>query len=249
MSRVVCWFSCGAASAVAAKLTLAERPDAEVVYCHVREEHPDNMRFLWDCERWFGKKITVLRNEKYDGSIYQVFEKRRFLVGPSGALCTSELKKLVRKRYQRDDDVQIFGYTSEEEDRANRFIDSNPEVDLCCPLIDKGLGKSDCLALVERAGISLPAMYSLGYSNANCIGCVKGGAGYWNKIRVDFPETFERMSRMERYLGRQITKYRGERVFLDELPPDAGDPVKDMPVACGINCELVERDLSEKCDS
>ena len=43
-------------------------------------------------------------------------------------------------------------------------------------------------SLIERAGLRLPEMYRLGYANANCVGCVKGGAGYWNKIRRDFPE-------------------------------------------------------------
>lgn len=31
--------------------------------------------------------------------------------------------------------------------------------------------------MVLRAGIELPLMYRMGYDNANCIGCVKGGEG------------------------------------------------------------------------
>ena len=31
-------------------------------------------------------------------------------------------------------------------------------------------------------------MYDLGYPNNNCIGCIKGGMGYWNRIRKDFPD-------------------------------------------------------------
>lgn len=109
--------------------------------------------------------------------------------------------------------------------------------------LDADLGKPDCLALLARAGIELPAMYRLGYSNANCVGCVKGGAGYWNKIRVDFPEAFERMAQAEEMLGRTVCKVNGERVSLRMLPPDAGDPVKDMPISCGIACELLDRNI------
>jgi len=242
--RTVCWFSCGAASAVATKFVLETIPDAEVVYCKVQEEHPDNERFLADCERWFGKKITVLTNEKYGGSIYEVFEKTRYLVGPGGARCTLELKKKLRKDFEQPDDAQVFGYTAEEVDRADSFIDANPGVNLVTPLIAADLGKSDCLALIAKAGIELPAMYGLGYSNNNCIGCVKGGTGYWNKIRVDFPEAFARMAKVERSLGRQICKVtierKRQRVYLDELPPDAGHAVRDMPVSCSFACELVE---------
>ena len=69
--RIVCWFSCGAASAVATKLALGQFANQEVVIarCIVREEHPDNDRFAADCEKWFGVQITNLINEKYDGSI------------------------------------------------------------------------------------------------------------------------------------------------------------------------------------
>jgi hypothetical protein len=55
--------------------------------------------------------------------------------------------------------------------------------------------------MIERAGLMLPLMYRLGYHNANCIGCVKGGAGYWNKIRRDFPEDFEEMAQIEESIG------------------------------------------------
>jgi len=109
-------------------------------------------------------------------------------------------------------------------------------------LIDKGLSKEDCLAMLQNANIALPAMYKLGYHNNNCIGCVKGGAGYWNKIRVDFPQHFDRMAKLERVIGASITKSKGERVFLDELPKDAGDYPTEQNIECSIFCKLAEED-------
>ena len=177
MNRTISWFSCGAASAVATKLAIAEsKTPVEVVYCHVKEEHPDNLRFMRDCEKWFGQPIKVIQNEKYNGSIYEVFEKRKYIVGIGGAPCTVHLKKDMRKTFEKPNDLQIFGYTAEEQDRVDRFIDANNDVNLWSILIDKGLKKADCLAMIDRAGIELPAMYKLGYQNNNCIGCVKGGA-------------------------------------------------------------------------
>lgn len=243
-TRILSWFSCGAASAVATKLALAEGKKlgvpVEIAYTAIQEEHPDNHRFLAECEEWFGQKITVLRNEKYSGSIYEVFRKERFLVGPSGAACTRLLKKELRAQYERFDDRQVFGYTSEEQDRIDRFIDTNPDVDLYTPLMDLGLSKADCLAVLRDAGIELPEMYKLGYKNNNCIGCVKGGAGYWNKIRVDFPEVFERMAQVEETLGRtinqiQVNKVR-TRISLRLLPPDAGRYEAEEDIECGIVC-------------
>lgn len=51
--RTVCWFSAGAASAIATKLMLCDDPDAIIAYCETGAEHPDNERFVADCVRWF----------------------------------------------------------------------------------------------------------------------------------------------------------------------------------------------------
>jgi len=64
-----------------------------------------------------------------------------------------------------------------------------------------GLTKEMCAGLLLKNGIELPEMYKLGYSNNNCIGCVKGGKGYWNKIKTDFPPVFKRMAELERKVG------------------------------------------------
>jgi hypothetical protein len=237
--RHLVWFSAGAASAVATKLVLGEgHDDLVVAYIDPGSEHPDNERFLTDCEEWFDHPVERLCSEKYQDT-WQVWEERRYLVGPDGALCTAELKKMPRYAFERSDDIQVFGYTAEEGHRAARFREQNPGVILRAPLIERELSKSDCLALVDRAGIELPIMYQLGYRNNNCVGCVKGGMGYWNKIRVDFPEVFDRMAQLERTLGRSVIRADGEQMFLDELDPERGDHVEpDMD--CSLTCALAE---------
>lgn len=247
MSRIVCWFSCGAASAVATKLMIAEnagRLPLVIAYTEVAEEHPDNKRFLADCEAWFGQPITILVNEKYGSSIYEVFHRERFLVGPSGAACTRLLKRGVRKSFERPDDLQVFGYTAEEEERAAGFWERNPDITGRSPLIERGLGKADCLAMLQDAGIEIPAMYKLGYRNNNCIGCVKGGAGYWNKIRRDFPQTFDRMAAVERDLGRTIIRVDGAGVYLDELPETMGIHQEEPDIECSIFCHIAKEEYA-----
>lgn len=239
MERVVCWFSCGATSAVATKIALETHPDAVIAYCDTGSEHPDNARFIRDCEDWFGKPVTVLKSKMYT-DIWDVFEKTRWLVGVGGARCTTELKKLVRREFQRPDDLQVFGFDISEMERAKRFSQNNPEVEAWFPLIERRLSKMECLEHLVRAKIELPQMYQLGYRNNNCIGCVKGQAGYWNKIRKDFPDTFFRMAKVERDLDVAICKsYAGDgkrkRVFLDELEPTAGR-YEDLDIVCGLFC-------------
>ena len=241
-TRTVVWVSAGAASAVAAKLVLNDTPDAALVYTDPGSEHPDNQRFLADLEVWYGQPIVRLKSEKY-ADTWQVWTERRFLVGPAGALCTTELKKRLRFGFERPDDVQVFGYTAEEQGRADRFRKQNPEVTLSTPLIERGLTKEDCLALVDRAGITLPAMYLLGYRNNNCIGCPKGGMGYWNKIRVDFPETFDRMARLERGLNHTVFHDESGAIWLDELDPGRGNHLSEPSFECSLLCAIAESDI------
>lgn len=237
--RIVSWFSCGAASAVATKLMIAEGEPITIAYCHVKEEHSDNMRFLKDCEKWFRQEVVILKNETYDGSCINVFQKN-YMRTPSGSPCTRELKRKVRMKFQQPDDVIVFGYTAEEEDRLNTFIDRNNEVPVRAPLIEQGLTKSDVLAMVERAEIELPEMYKLGYEHNNCIGCVKGGMGYWNKIRKDFPIEFKRMADLEKEKGYTVLKDKEGPIYLHDLDPNRGNMQDEPKIQCGIMCEVAE---------
>ena len=242
-------FSCGAASATATKLALAEfgASNVRVIYLKTNAEHRDNERFLRDCQEWFGVEIEQHQSpDFYDP--WDVFERTRFLVGPTGARCTAELKRKVAESlvdFGPNQPNEILGYTADEESRVRQFIAQNTERKLYPILVERGLTKDDCLGFIDRAGIELPAMYKLGYRNNNCIGCVKGQAGYWNKIRVDFPDVFERMAQVEEKLGRAICKRewtdpngerRLERIPLRELPEDLGDYPGEPNIQCGLIC-------------
>lgn len=238
MNRVLAWFSCGDASAVACKLALDRYRDShEIVVARILldSEHPDNDRFAADWSRWAAWPITDIRSKKYLDS-WAVWEDRRYIAGIAGAPCTTELKKVVRKDFQRPDDIHVFGYTVEEQKRAQTFRYNNFELKVDFPLIDAKLGKPDCHALVRAAGIELPMMYRLGFDNNNCIGCPKGGSGYWNMIRKHFPEQFERMAVLSRSLGCRLIKQGGIRIFLDELDPAAGRQKDEVKIECSSFC-------------
>lgn len=242
--RIVCWFSCGAASAVATKMSIAKNNgerELVIAYCYVKEEHSDNRRFLLECQAWFGQEIIILINDHYKGSILNVFETN-FMRTPGGSPCTRALKKRVREKFQRTDDIHLFGYTAEEAGRLNDLIDANNEIEVISPLIDDGITKENCLAMIQNAGIELPVMYKQGYSHNNCIGCVKGGMGYWNKIRIDYPEEFNKMAELERRKGYTVLKEPkgGKPIYLDELDPNRGRMSEEPNIECGLFCLAAE---------
>ncbi len=106
-------------------------------------------------------------------------------------------------------------------------------------LIDAGLTKQDCYDRLILEGIAPPRVYAEGYPNANCIGCVKASSPtYWNHVRVTRPLIFAQRGEQSRRLGVRLVRYKGQRIFLDELPPDAtGRPLKSMQIECGSFCE------------
>lgn len=240
---IVVWFSCGAASAVAAKKTIELYGNTHiirVVNSFIAEEDADNQRFLNDIEKWLGIKIESAINPRYEsGSAAEVWEKRKFMFGPKGAPCTLELKKEARYYWEKNNkaDHHVLGFTFDEVDRHNNFTLS--ERQLLPVLISLRITKGDCFKILKDAGIELPRIYSLGFPNANCIGCVKATSPtYWNLVRKTYPDVYQsRMIQSDR-LGAKLVRYKGKRISLAELPIDAkGRPLKNMNYECGIFCE------------
>jgi 3'-phosphoadenosine 5'-phosphosulfate sulfotransferase (PAPS reductase)/FAD synthetase len=250
MARTVVWFSCGAASAIAANLTLQETPDAVLAYCETGGEHPDNARFMADCEKWLGTSVERLRSDEYTDT-WDVWTRKRYLAGIAGAPCTTELKVGPRLRWQKPDDIHVFGYTYDKPDqkRAVLLRDNYPEMSIRTPLIDSKLNKQGCLALLQRAGITVPPMYALGFHNNNCIPCVKSQSpAYWALVRKQFPEQFTRMVNLSRELNVRLIKMTvngvRSRYFIDEIPLDQ-DTTNPIAPACDFLCSKIAKDFEE----
>jgi len=241
---IAVWFSCGAASAVAAKKTIelyGSTCTVRVLNNPVAEEDEDNRRFLRDVAEWLNAPIETVINTKYPStSAVDVWAHRRFMSGPAGAPCTVELKKRARQEWEARNqaDWHVLGFTAEERARHARFVLT--ERDNVIPvLIDAGITKQACYEILIAAGLRLPRVYEMGYPNANCIGCVKATSPtYWNLVRQQHPEVFSARAAQSRELGSRLARHKGERVFLDELPADArGNPLKNLDFECGIFCE------------
>lgn len=230
----VCWISAGVSSFLAGYL--AGNVD-EFIYIDIENQHPDSMRFIKDCENALGKPVQILKSNYCNTQ--NVIKQFRFINGIHGAKCTEILKKRVRKEWEYEhsdyDITYVWGFDFNERSRAERLLESMPQFEHEFPLIDKTLSKTDVHGMFERLfDFPRPKMYDLGYSNNNCIGCVKGGMGYWNKIRIDFPEVFDRMAKLEREVGHSCIN----GVYLDELDPNRGRIENEIMPDCSIMCHL-----------
>lgn len=239
---IAVWFSCGAASAVAAYLTKQKYGDTHnilIVNNPVDEEDKDNQRFLFDVSEWLDMPITQATSEEAGTtSAVTIWKKRRYMAGIKGAPCTMLLKKSARYEFElrNDIDFHVLGFTIDELERHVRFT-TFERSNVIPVLIDAGLDKNDCFKIITDAGLKLPISYIQGYPNANCKGCPKASSPtYWNHVRKVDPDIFIQRAELSRELGAKLVRFKGKRIFLDELPEDAkGQKMKSYE--CGIFCD------------
>ncbi len=230
----VCWISAGVSSFIAGYLCKDEID--KFIYIDIDDQEPDTMRFIKDCEKALGKDIEILKSE-YGNVENAILAAGVISLRGGFAPCTNYLKKRVRKQWeenhQNENITYYWGMDVNEVNRAERLKESMPQFEHRFPLIENHLSKESSHAILEKLGIKRPRMYDLGYPNNNCVGCIKGGMGYWNKIRKDFPEVFESRSLLERKLGYSILK----ECYLDELDENRGNNKEIIP-ECDIFCMI-----------
>lgn len=255
---VVCWWSGGVTSAVACKIAIDTygADNCRVIFIDTANEDDDTIRFLNDCEKWYGIKIEkISRIGKDFETIEDVWFDYLSLNVATGAICSSELKREVRKDFQRKNKYahQVFGFDIDEKNRAENLTRNYPLSRPLFPLIEFKYTKLKAIEFLEKNDIDIPRMYKLGFRNNNCFktGCVQGGIGYWKKIQKEFPEKFAKMAQVEHELtnlkGKPVTCLRSQKksdkhkpnIFL--LPhPDYPD-YKDLSMMKGRKVEpLVE---------
>lgn len=230
--NVICWWSGGVTSAVACKLAAENfgKENCSFVMIDTKNEHEDTYRFKQDCSQWYGKEIISISaiGDKYE-NIQDVWRKNKSLNVAHGAICSTELKRAVRQQYQKqvEFDYQVFGFEFDKKEfnRAKSMHMNYPDSKPIFPLLQFGFDKKKCIEIIEQAGIEIPITYKMGFKNNNCFntGCVQGGIGYWQKMKRDFPEKFDKMATMEH----ELTDLRGYPVtMLKDQSKEAKEKVR-----------------------
>lgn len=214
---IICWWSGGVTSAVAIWLAIqlygVDR--IRIIFIDTFNEDKDTYRFKDDCEKWYGIEIEMITaiGGEYK-KIQDVWFKHKSLNVATGAICSSELKRLVREKWEKENkfSYQVFGFDISEAKRALGMKHNVANAKPIFPLLLHAMSKKDCLEFLKYEFITIPMAYYLGFHNNNCLntGCVQGGIGYWQKMKKDFPIKFLRMAVIEH----QLTKLAGEPITM-----------------------------------
>jgi 3'-phosphoadenosine 5'-phosphosulfate sulfotransferase (PAPS reductase)/FAD synthetase len=239
-NKIIGWWSGGVTSAITCKLCIDiyGLENVSLIFIDTFNEDEDTYRFKKDCEKWYGKKIETItrigKGKKYE-KIQDVWYKYKSLNVAGGAVCSSELKRQLRKEWEKENnyEAQAFGFDIDEIRRVKSMVGNYKKTAKpIFPLLMYGLNKKDCVQMVLDANIKLPKAYVLGFLNNNCLntGCVQGGIGYWQKMKRDIPSNFDAMAKVEH----ELTEMKGEPVtMLKDQSKDGGlvflKPHKDYP--------------------
>jgi len=237
-NQIMGWWSGGVTSAVTCKLCIDiyGLENVRLIFIDTFNEDEDTYRFKKDCEKWYGKEIeTITRIGKKYEKIQDVWFKYKSLNVAGGAVCSSELKRELRKEWEKENDYkyQAFGFDVDEIRRVKSMTNNyRKTAKPIFPLLMFGYTKKDCVQLIQDEGLKLPRAYVLGFLNNNCLntGCVQGGIGYWQKMKRDIPSNFDAMAKIEH----ELTGMKGEPVTMLKDQSKGGGlvflkPHKDYP--------------------
>ena len=169
----------GLTSFEALRRTLDTHGKANTVayFADTNSEDPDLYRFLDDQERYFGMKIERLKDGR---TPWDVMKDERYITLQGMAPCSNLLKRVpieheIALSYPQGTYTRVFGYEWSEIDRMERLAAAVAPDPVWFPLNDPPyVDKCHIAAFLEKIGIAVPSLYTLGFDHNNCSAlCVK----------------------------------------------------------------------------
>jgi hypothetical protein len=217
---VIGWWSGGVTSAVTCKLCIDwfGVDSVRIIFQDTHNEDDDIFRFKEECQNWYGREIETITNPNYS-CIQEVWYKFLSLNVATGAICSNQLKRVVREEFEKVNNYsfQAFGFDIKETHRALGMRLNNPKAKPIFPLINELLSKKDTIKYIQKANnlfhpLRLPNCYYRGLHNNNCYktGCIQGGIGYWKWFDKNEPWKVDAMAKVEH----DLTDLKGEPVTI-----------------------------------
>lgn len=213
--------SSGLGSAYLWSVVHAAHPDCVAVFADVNGEHVDNYRFLGAVQAHVGGKLVILDNG--GRTIWDVFEKERFLGNSRVDICSRELKRKPIQRWLEancdpaDTTMHIgIDWTEEHRIPGNRRGWARLGWTTAYLLADRDLDKNSALDWCTAAGISPPELTVRGWPHANCGGgCVRSGMGQFAALHRDDPAEYAKWeageARIQGVVGKPVTILRSRK--------------------------------------
>lgn len=167
-----------------------------VVFADPGAEHPNTYCYLQVFEKWLklhGLSVTRIAPDtrpdlyppSYRMSLIEKCEKKQIVPIMLNRWCTTEYKRRPLTRWAKKEGIgiQLLGIDAGEERRS--YISERGGILLEYPLVDRGIDREQCKAIIEGAGLSIPP-------KSGCWLCPFQKLSEWRALYDLRPDLFEK---------------------------------------------------------
>jgi hypothetical protein len=178
-----------------------------------------------------GIEVVEVRRRYADGrehpTLYETLTTRHAIPipvrlqngAPASRTCTAEWKAATLARWRKESGattqtpaVALIGFSVDEMHRANKRKASAWER-IEYPLLDLGLNRDDCIALIIKSGLPVPP-------KSACWFCPWTSGESWRRMKRDNPARFARCEQLEAHLSaKSVIRGHGPVYLTDWLRP------------------------------
>lgn len=180
---LVCNYSGGMSSYIAAKRAVAERgkDGAVLLFADTQKEETDLYKFLVQGAAIIGVPLLAVHRP---GGMDQLIRDKRAIPNNRMPFCSSELKVKPCEDWIKanaPEATRVFGITWEEVHRIPLIRKRAAGREVLFPLAGRPFMRKDEIeAEVVADGLTVPSLYPDGFMHGNCGGgCVRGGIAAW----------------------------------------------------------------------
>jgi len=165
----------------------------EVVFADTGSEVPETYGYLYVAQEYlakFGLSIRVIRRPNGE-SIYETCSRRKVIPSAVWRWSTRDFKVNPIHAYYRSLGVHIYQYLGIAYDEVERMRDSQVSyVTNLYPLVDAKLTRSDCVRVIEDAGLPKPA-------KSGCFFCPFNSRDRWAWLLEAHPDLYTKAVALE----------------------------------------------------
>jgi hypothetical protein len=228
--------------------TLLVLTKAIPIFADTGWEHQRMYEWLEEVERATGR--TIVRVKNADSTLPQYIEDQCFVPSPIARFCTRMFKIEPIDEFlgQRVPCELLIGLNAEEADKRTGNHGLMPGVSYSYPLVDMGLGRPDCLAILDRHG--LRPKFPRYMRRGGCKGCFFKSKAEYRAMAVMSPDEADEVADLEDIVQDQRGQRYGIRDGIKSLRKfneqaraqelwefaSENDTEGALPSPCGVFC-------------
>lgn len=208
-----------------------------VLFADTGGEMPETYDYIHIFKKYLDKKNVPFRivRVRNNDTLYDRCSRRRVIPSQTWRWCTRDMKIRPIYAFYRSLKSHVYQYVGIDYDEIRRMKDSKVDyVTNIYPLIDYKIGRQECIALIEQAGLPLPV-------KSGCYFCPFNNIERWTELFKAHPELFKKAMELEEN-GKHMPKQRLApmtlRVLQDNLKNNESLSVIQTDSPCGSECMI-----------